>query len=171
MIENQSLQSMFQLAVALNIGFSAIVAFRGNSISREQDRIESLLQSAKLYKEASIEASQYEADARSTFNKAIILKQKITEEILDYDNLTFKIIRTAAAIFALLSFIFLFYVSLKPNNIPSSLLIFGSIVVNIPVIGYIFYTFYRSLFKLRPLRTERIALDKEVADGLLNALH
>ncbi|MEL7180174.1 MAG: hypothetical protein AAFN63_10110 [Pseudomonadota bacterium] len=170
MLENQSFQSVLQLAVALNIGFAALATLYGNTISKERIKISSLLETAKTYRDLAIEKEKYDASGRSAFSEVVKLRNEISNTVIEVDNFIFRWARFAAIACALISFALLGYSTLNATGEASNWVIFGSLVVNLPFIGFVVYSAIHSMKVAEPLRGRRELLDKTLQTKLEDIL-
>lgn len=171
MLENQSFQSVLQLAVALNVGFAALATLYGNTISKERLKITSLLETAKTYRDLAIEQEKYDAEARQTFAAVVRLRNEISDTVVEVDNFVFRFARIAAILCALLSFLLLGYSTIYATTAANNWIIYGSLIVNLPFVSFVIYSAVHSMRVAEPLRKRRETLDKTLAtkfEGVLS---
>lgn len=166
MIENQSFQSLLQLAVALNIGFAAVATFYGNSMTREKAKIEALFEAAKVVRDLSIEKKQFDDNDRKGFSAVATLRNRVTQQEVGMDTIVFEITRWAAVVCAIASFALLYFASVQADSKATEWVLWGSFLVNIPFLLFVMYAAGRSVFAVRPIRRERERLDTEMSKKL-----
>jgi hypothetical protein len=166
MLENQSFQSVLQLAVALNVGFAALATLYGNTISKERLKITSLFETAKTYRDLAIEKKQYDEEARQTFANVVRLRNEISDTVVEVDNFIFRFARIAAIGCALLSFILLGYSTIYATTAANNWIISGSLIVNLPFVSFVIYSAIHSMRVAEPLRKRRELLDKALSNKL-----
>ncbi|MDF1873232.1 hypothetical protein [Vannielia sp.] len=166
MIENQSFQSLLQLAVALNVGFAALATFYGNSMTREKSKVEALFESAKVVRDLAMEQDKYDARDRAGFKAVADLRNEVTKRELGLDMLIFDWTRWAAVFCAVGSFLLLVWASMYATDAVSATVWLGSILVNAPFILFVAYAAIRSVIAVQPIRKKRAELDTAMSKKL-----
>lgn len=165
-IENQSFQSLLQLAVALNVGFAALATFYGNSMTREKAKVEALFEASKTVRDLSIEKDKFDDKAMIGFSQVASLRNEVTEKEAGIDTLVFEWTRWAAVFCAVGSFALLVWATLDARAIVNNYVWFGSIVVNSPFLFFVLYAAVRSLAVVGPIRKKRVELDTNMSKKL-----
>lgn len=160
MTDASTFQSLLQLAVAMNLGFVAVQTIFGNSISKEKSRIDSLYKSASGIHEVARADDRFRDEIRSTFMKIIDLRKEISDTIVDMETFTYRTLRIVAVACALISFLLLSYISFNSSGIAVLWAGLMSIVLNLPFIVYVGYSWYYSVRKVSSLQTKRAKLDE-----------
>lgn len=168
--EVQTFQSLFQLAVAANIGFAAVLTFQGDTISKEKTKMDSLLDSAKIFRNAAIERDKFGQTEQETFSNVVRLREEVANKIEAFENAISNWLRGISLLLAVISFGFLVYASLFPKNTAGGWVVIVSLAGNLPLLGYMGHVFVQSVNSVAPLRRRRRELDTTISQGLLNLI-
>lgn len=167
MIEAQSFQSLLQLAVAANVGFAAILTFQGDTLAKERQSLDSLLESAKIYRDAAIKNDQFKDREQKTFADVVRLRADLLEKIDGTQSNVLDVFRAVSLTLALIAFGFLVYASNNPSAFAGGWLRTASIMGNLPILMYMTHLFIQSIQHVAPIRRKRQDLDKEISKKLI----
>lgn len=159
MIDNQSFQSLLQLAVAMNIGFAAIATFMGNTLSKEKQKIEALFETSNAVRNLSQERQDaLTRSDRDGFNEVSELRNEVTLAESQYDNTFSNYAKWVALGCAVASYALLMFASFDGAS-QSVWVRWGSVFVNLPFLLFVGYAAYLSVRIVDPLRRKRQELD------------
>jgi hypothetical protein len=167
MLENSSYQSIFQLAVALNISYAAISTFFGNNASKEKVRVDGLITSAQNNLQIAQQAGSDLNEFISDLTNAVNLKTRIIRLEDEIETLLFQIVRVFAVLAAAVSLGFLFYTSWKSDLAAPDWIGLASIVVLAPFVFFVVYSMWLVYWRINPISSDRHKLDISMSDRLL----
>lgn len=165
MVDNSSFQSLFQLAVALNISFAALSAFFGNTAAKERARLDSLISAAS----SMVEMAKARNWAPDTFIenqlRAINLRSEIIKVESEVEKNMFGRVRVVAVLSAAFSFGFLVYSSLNAADPASDIVQAASVAVLLPFTYFVIHTMWVAHYRIDPISRERQLLDIAMSDS------
>lgn len=170
MLENQSFQSLLQLAVAMNIGFAALATIYGNSIAKELRSTESLFETTRSYRDEAIRTGSYDDKARAIFKRALELRADVVSENSSFEAFLFGTARTVALLSAVAAYVLLFWATFFGREPAAPYIVVGGIVCNGTFLVCVGYCYFRSVVYAKPLKDRRHSLDSEVSAGLLGLM-
>jgi hypothetical protein len=161
-------QSLFQLSVALNVGFIALIAFFGNTFEREKRQIEQLTSSSKFVVDE-FERRNISSEIQiKDYTKALNLQFELVHEEGNADFIAYVVLRVVAIICAVLALIFLSISSFNSGNEIGYFSRFSSVALLVPVLTFALYSTYHSISAALRYGRKRKEIETSVRKSLLS---
>lgn len=162
-----SFQSLFQLSVALNIGFSGLLTIFGNTSEREKLQIDRLVTTARSYRDECISHGSNEEDGRTCYIDALNLQSQFHSTHDSWTLASSLALRTVCLVCAVISFLLLTWSSYFSDESIHWTFAFISWSLLLPIIWYIASSAWQAWRLKSKFSGPRLLLEKKVLDGLL----
>jgi hypothetical protein len=168
-IKASSLQSLFQLSVALNLGFIAYVTMFGNNLEKEKERVDQLRQIALKYKNMSKGNPKHKDVSAKKLQECIDLRTEIVMALAKINHRTHSRFKPIVLVASLVSLLFLIWTSFFGDEQSSIIIAVASCVVFLPLIFYFLWLGWYSLNSAQKFASRRESLDESISGGLVSA--
>jgi len=169
-MEVGSLVSLLQLAVASNVAFTAVLSFRGDGLARERNYAHSLVENAKTLLDRVADDSGNPAAYQDLFSRVVNHRNKATAKSGIGNEIVDLWLRPTCLAFALVSYCILVYASFNTTETYGWFLATIAVTGNVPLLFYMTHLTIRSVNDVVPLKRERVKLDNEISDALMQTL-
>lgn len=170
MADVSNFQSLAQLAVALNIGFTAVAAFAGTAVEKEKDRIELLFETAKDVADfLKSEDGRYPSDFYDSLKGILDLRQEANSAEQKFQWYFSDLAKWIGLGAAVVSFVLLCVTSFEITNFFgfefSEYVGTATVALNAPILFAVGWAAWSTGESVKPLRAKRIGLDNKLQDA------
>jgi hypothetical protein len=163
-------QSVLQLAVALYVGFSALLTFIGTSLEKERKLIERAVHNATRYREASVSVRKDQIESRSTLSETYKLMSDFEIKVSSSIFLNSDIMRILSLVLALIAAALLILSSFFPTWTLTNWQGLAICLILLPIFVSIVYNAWFSFRVSKDFGKRRSDLHKKIVAGLV-AVH
>ncbi len=166
-LKSAAFQSMFQLSVALNLGFLAYVTIFGNDLQKEKENTDRLRQIAIKYKRTIKQSGIDDPEAQDLIRKVEDLRRDISGSLKWMSFITHKIFKPLVLVISVLSLCFLAISTFYGDSDSGHIFALSSIAFFIPLLVYLAVLAFFSITIASGYSKRRQELDEKLGDGLL----
>lgn len=152
-------QSLPQLAVAINITFTALLSVLGNSFAREQLRALRLLETGKYIRDKYVDDQREMSELRRLIDQIMALNRRAESYSQEIERVAFDRLRPLALVCAFISFCTLIYSTVFSGSQANIVVLTLSIACFLPLAVFLVWALLKARSSSRALRNERQQLD------------